>query len=155
MRRVMLNKCQSSRIRCVFVWFASMEIFRNWNFNIFKVEMQGRNSRRNCKWKWSRDNLLCMDDMMHELALARGAWLSAFERDRHLINADHCIKQDQNKNTPDSAFSFFYLFKKPEIMAMTKEEVKKLVEEWFFYFRSAGIPANEAAAQVFISKFKR
>jgi len=40
-------------------------------------------------------------------------------------------------------------------MAMTKEEVKKLVEEWFFYFRSAGIPANEAAAQVFISKFKR
>lgn len=26
-------------------------------------------------------------------------------------------------------------------MVATKEEVKKLVEEWFFYFRSAGIPA--------------
>ena len=37
-------------------------------------------------------------------------------------------------------------------MVATKEEVKKLVEEWFFYFRSAGIPANEAAAQVFYFK---
>lgn len=74
---------------------------------------------------------------------------------RVMLNKCQSLKQDQNKNTSDSAILLFYLFKKPEIMAMTKEEVKKLVEEWFFYFRSAGIPANEAAAQVFISKFKR
>jgi hypothetical protein len=39
-------------------------------------------------------------------------------------------------------------------MVATKEELKKLVEDWFFYFRSAGIPANEAAAQVFIVKLE-